>query len=190
MPDPTVSERRHRALHKLLSLFPVGSCVDLGTGHGSFARQAAKLGWAVTAVDARTERFPTDSRITWIHADVRAFGLTGYDVILCLGLFYHLALEDQLDLLKRASGRPLIIDTHVDHGVHKHGLSEVVTVQGYSGRLYKEPNRVTSSWGNTESFWPTLQSFHEMLAQCGFGTVLTLEPWIVGDRTFFLALPD
>lgn len=189
MVDEAVSRRRHEAFEKLLRLFTPGACVDLGTGHGSFARQAASLGWDVTAIDARTERFPVDGRVKWVQADVREVDLTVYDLVLCLGLFYHLTLDDQLDLLRRTSGRPLILDTHLDHGVHTHPLSEPVNIGGFEGRYYLEPGRLTSSWGNPESFWPTLSSFHHMLGENGF-TVLTLEPWIMSDRTFFLALPD
>jgi len=189
MTDEELSRRRHEAFRVLLGLFQAGRCVDLGAGHGSFAREAASLGWEVAAVDARTERFPADERVTWIQADVRTVDLMPYDLVLCLGLFYHLTLEDQLHLLHRAAGRPMILDTHLDHGSHTHPLSDVITFGEYQGRTYREPGHLTSSWGNAESFWPTLASFHKMLGESGF-TVLTLEPWIMSDRTFFLALPN
>lgn len=188
MEGDALSRRRHAAFRVLLGLFPPGTCVDLGTGHGAFAREAASLGWDVTAVDARIERFPEDKRVTWLQSDVRNVELRHFDLIMCLGLFYHLTLEDQLGLLRRASGRPLILDTHLDHGTHTHALSQLVTLGDFEGRLYREPGRLTSSWGNSESFWPTLASFHKMLSENGF-TVLTLEPWLMSDRTFFLALP-
>lgn len=176
---------------RLLSLFEPGKMVDLGTGHGGFAMEAADLGWDVTAVDARTERWPNDDRITWVQSDVRDHNLAPYDLVACLGVFYHLTLDDQLDLLARASGRPMIIDTHLDHGEHEHDLSEPVEVaDGYLGRRYSEPGQLTSAWRNRESFWPTLGSFHRMLRDRGFYPVLTVEPWVSPDRTFFLALPD
>ena len=90
----------------LLSLFEPGKVVDLGAGHGGFSIHAADLGWEVTAVDARTERWKKDERITWVQQDVREHDLSGYDLICCLGLFYHLTVEDQLDFLRRAAGRP------------------------------------------------------------------------------------
>lgn len=188
MTDQDMSRRRHEAFGLLLGLFPPGRCVDLGTGHGSFARQAASLGWSVTGVDARTQRFPEDERVTWLQADIREMDLEEYDVVLCLGLFYHLTIDDQLDLLRRASGRPLIIDTHLDHGSHAHPLSEPVTIGGFKGRMYHEPGHLTSSWGNQESFWPDLPSFHCMLEENDY-RALTFEPWLFSDRTFFLALP-
>jgi hypothetical protein len=171
-----------------LGLFPPGTCIDLGAGHGTFAIEAANLGWSVTAVDARTQRFPEEEQVTWLQADIREVDLQKYDVILCLGLFYHLTIDDQLDLLRRASGHPLIIDTHLDHGSHTHPLSEPVNIKGFKGRMYREAGHITSSWGNPESFWPDLDSFHRMLDQSEY-RALTFEPWLFSDRTFFLALP-
>lgn len=186
-----ISRARRRAFSRLVRLLPPGHLVDLGAGHGHFSLLAADLGWRVTAVDARTERFPDDPRVTWVQRDVRDVDLAAYDLILCLGLFYHLALDDQLDLLARAAGRVLILDTHLDHGTHEHELSERREPRsGYVGRFYSEPHALTSAVGNRRSFWPTLETFHRMLAAAGFGTVLTLEPWIMPDRTFFVALPD
>jgi hypothetical protein len=167
--------------------------VDLATGHGKFARVAAESGWRVTAVDARTERWPEErpANTEWVQADIRDVDLEPFDLVLCLGLFYHLTLDDQLDLLDRVRV-PIIIDTHIDHGVTKHEdkLSERVELGGYRGRLYQEPGRLTSSWGNDQSFWPDLESFHRMLAQAGFPLVLTKEPWLWPDRTMFVALPE
>jgi SAM-dependent methyltransferase len=186
-----VDQRRLNTLRSLLGALQPGRAVDLGTGHGRFAMLAADLGYRVTAVDARRERWPEDERIEWVQADVREVDLAPFDLILCLGLFYHLQLDDQLRLLTGASGRPLVIDTHLDHGEHEHPLTATVqTVDGYVGRFYREPGKLTSSWGNRMSFWPTLQTFHRMLSEHGFTTVLTLEPWIAGDRTIFACLPD
>ena len=63
--DP-VGARRIALFTDLLGRFPAGRLVDLGTGHGIFARVAADLGWDVTGVDARDERFPADPRISWL----------------------------------------------------------------------------------------------------------------------------
>lgn len=171
-------------------MVPTGSLVDLGTGHGQFAIAAADLGWKVTGVDARSARWPDDDRIRWVREDVREHDLTRYDVVGCLGLFYHLTLDDQLRFLARANRKPMIIDTHVANDKIERRLSERVTSEhGYVGRLYSESRKATASWGNSESFWPTLGSFYRMLTDSGFSTILTAAPWVIGDRTFFLALP-
>jgi hypothetical protein len=185
---PTLN-RRFQLFDRILSLFPVGRLVDLGAGHGKFSSRAAAMGWTVTAVDARPDRFPEDPKVTWVTEDVRTVDLSGYDVIACLGLFYHLTPEDQLNLLERCSGTPLILDTHVDNGKSTHKLSARETVGSYTGSWYREAGQLTSSWGNRRSFWPTPESLQRMLAETGYPVVLAAEPWVVPDRTFFLALP-
>jgi len=190
--DPGISERRFEAFDAALGLFTTGRVVDLGAGHGLLSMRAADAGWQVTAVDARSVRFPTDERVTWVHEDMRSHDLSGYDLILCLGLFYHLTLADQLDLLTRAAGTPILIDTHVDVGIDypDDRLAGNVEQDGYRGRLYGEHlESPLASWVNEASFWPDLDSFYRMLADHGYPVTLALEPWYQPDRTFFLALP-
>jgi 2-polyprenyl-3-methyl-5-hydroxy-6-metoxy-1,4-benzoquinol methylase len=184
-----VSARRFEIFDRMLGLFPAGSVVDLGAGHGKFALWAASRGWSATAVDARSARFSEDSTVTWVEQDVRQHDLAGYDLVLCLGLFYHLDLPDQLDLLARCKGKPIVIDTHVANGRSTHQVSEEETVGRYVGRWYREPGLVTSSWENPRSFWPTPESFYRMLQASGYSITLAAEPWYLPDRTFFLALP-
>ena len=183
-------ERRTEIYQRMLEQFLPGRLADLGAGHGTFSILAADKGWQVTAIDARTERFPDDDRITWVHSDVREADLSGFDLIVCLGLFYHLTLSDQLDLLKRCSGTPLLIDTHLAVGVSTHALSKEVESDGYTGRLYDEVlSSPLASWVNEKSFWPNRDGFQRMLDDAGYGIVLTVEPWYLPDRTFFLCLP-
>jgi hypothetical protein len=176
----------------MLGMFPAGQLIDLGAGHGKFAQVAADTGWKVTALDARGDRYPDDPRITWLIGDVREVELHGFDVIGCLGIFYHLSIDDQLDLLKRCSGIPILLDTHVANGrPTPHRLSAPVRVKGYVGRLYKEPDQAsvsTAAWGNDASFWPQPRSLYRMLEEHGYN-VLTATPWYLPSRTFFLCLP-
>jgi hypothetical protein len=186
---------RNKWFQQMLGMFPPGRAIDLGSGHGTFARDAADRGWTVTALDARGDRFPTDEpRVDWQVGDVRTADLSGYDLVICLGLFYHLTLDDQLDLLTRAKGRPIILDTHVANdrkGGNVFRLSEPVTLRGYTGRHYLEPDQSThshASWGNELSFWPRTRDLYKMLADNGYD-VLTATPWYEPSRTFFLCLP-
>lgn len=192
MATKKVNETRYRIFDTMLGWFPPGRLVDLGAGHGLYSIRAADAGWKVTAVDARTVRFPDDPRITWLHEDVRNISLKGYDLIVNLGLFYHLTLDDQLFLLDRAAGTPMILDTHVATKDPKGwDLSEPVQQQGYSGRLYSEANkqhRATASWGNLDSFWPTPAALRQMLQERGWD-VYTLTPYYIPTRTFFLCQP-
>jgi SAM-dependent methyltransferase len=173
-----VDVTRREILRGLLSRFRPGRLIDLACGTGMFAVLAADLGWQVTAADARARPW-ADTRITWLEQDVRDVDMSGFDLILCLGIFYHLELPDQLALLKKAAPVPVIIDTHV--GTPDAGEG------GFAGRYYPEPPGILSSFGNGRSFWPTLESLRAMLAGAGYGLEV-IEPWYHGeDRTFFVA---
>lgn len=184
--------------HMLRSL-PTGSLVDLGSGHGVFARLAADEGWQVTALDARGDRYPIDDRIDWQIGDVRDFDAPPYDAVLCLGLFYHLTLDDQLQLLETCRGRPIILDTHVANSApvpmirRLTKMRKVTAANGltFFGKLYTEPDQATNSpasWGNDHSFWPHPRALYRMLEIHGYD-VLTATPWYLPSRTFFLCLP-
>ena len=131
----------------ILAILPRGRMLDLGTGHGKFAVLAHRLGWHVTAVDARTQRMPDHEGIEWVQADIRGYPVDGYDCINLLSLFYHLEIDDQIDLLRRCSGTPTILDTHVSINPNREE-------RGYRGERFDEGDttRAQSSWGNPASF--------------------------------------
>lgn len=156
--------------------------VDLGAGHGKFARVAAEDGWTVLAVDARTERMIDVPGVTWVERDVRDFAIPEADCLALLGLLYHLTLEDQMEVLARCVGVPTIIDTHVALEVSHHEGE-------YGGYLFWEDlEQPTAAVGNTHSFWPTISSLVAMMHDVGFGNVLVREPWYEENRTFLLCL--
>lgn len=165
--------------------------MDLGAGHGKFSIAAQELGWDVTAVDARTVRMPMTEGIEWLESDVRDFDPSGYGCICVLGLFYHLAVEDQLALLRKCAGTLTIVDTHVAGGVE-------VKLDGYEGVYFDEvpggtPEernaKPTASWGNETSFWPTQESFIRMARDCGFSQVSAVLPPHAKNRTFYVLYP-
>ena len=132
---------------------------------------------------------PMTEGIRWVQEDARTVDVSGYDCIAVLGLFYHLGLVDQRELLRRCAGTPMILDTH-------HALRSTVVVDGVEGRMFREPGTTqeelaqvtTASWGNPESFWPTQAELLRMLDEAGYRTVLALQPPILPDRTFYLCL--
>lgn len=174
---------RREILREILAGFDPGTCADLGCGTGLFAVAAASMGWTVQACDARQRDWPEYPGVTFTRQDVRDVTLDGLDLILCLGLFYHLDLDGQLDLLAKCAGTPLILDTHVS-------TIGGVTECGYEGHWYQEPPGLLSSFGNPRSFWPAVPSLEAMLKANGYATVKAYEPWYHGeDRTFFTCLP-
>ena len=185
-------EGREAILRDLLAIFAPGRLIDLACGNGMYSIAAHDMGWDVTAVDARTVRMPMTPGITWIQQDVRETDVTGYDVILLMGLLYHMELADQLDLLRRCSGSVTILDTH-------HSTAPTHEEGGYLGHTFRElpadhPTSLEESpraaWGNETSFWATQPDLVRMLYECGFGTVLALVPPTLPNRTFYLCLPE
>lgn len=113
-----------------------------------------------------------------------------FDLVLCLGILYHLGGEDVLRLAKAVadcSTRAAFFRTAV-------GLSDRASVNGYRGFEYPEPPTGWSSMGNKTSFWPTKPSLLNMLLDVGFTTVMEIKaPPVLGidaapDGTFLLAL--
>ena len=181
---------------QILDRYKAGRLLDLGAGHGMFARLAADRGWDVTAVDARPDRFQADDRVNWVVQDIRETQLKGFDVVCCLGLWYHLTLADQIALASRADGIPLIVDTHTAlrrrkaHGPHRKALSPVRSSGDYRGRYYSEKglqHRFTASYGNESSFWPTEESLETLLLRSGYDFVEAFSPRVSVDRRFYLA---
>ena len=184
-------EGREAILRELLALFPPGRLVDLACGNGMYSIAAKDLGWDVTAVDARTVRMPMTPGISWIQQDIRETDVSGYDVVLLMGLLYHMELADQLDLLRRCSHTVTILDTH-------HSTAPTHEEEGYAGHTFREipddnPTSLEDSpraaWGNATSFWATQPDLVRMLYDSGFGTVLSLVPPTLPNRTFYLCLP-
>lgn len=179
---------------RMLALFQPGHVIDLGAGHGVFAIRAADAGWRVTALDARGDRYPKDlgPRIEWRVGDVRDVDLSGYDLIGCLGLFYHLTVDDQLDLLRRSMGIPIVLDTHVANDrPSPFTLSAEVELGGYRGRLFTEADQArhsTASFGNDRSFWAQPEELYRMLDEHGYD-LLEAKPWYLPTRTFWACLP-
>jgi hypothetical protein len=184
-------EGREAILRQLLAFFPRGRLIDLACGNGMYSIAAHEMGWDVTAVDARTVRMPMTPGIAWVQQDVRETDVSGFDVVLVLGLLYHMELADQLDLLRRCSHAITILDTH-------HSTAPTHEEGGYAGHTFREipedhPTSLEDSpraaWGNTTSFWATQPDLVRMLHDCGFATVLALVPPTLPNRTFYLCLP-
>jgi SAM-dependent methyltransferase len=195
------SLQRPAMFRSILSSQKPGRMLDLGAGHGRFAQLAQDMGWDVTAVDARGERFPRTQGIEWIVSDVRTFefGPGDYDCVSVLGLFYHLDLADQLELLRKCSGTFTLLETHV-------AVEAETTEGGYEGKIYVEaPPTVTdeqlrsapqSAWGNRQAFWPTEDGLLKMIRDSGFSFVAPVRPFYYADRgrymsnrTFYLCYP-
>lgn len=179
----SIGSNRKQLFRECLAQFRPGRMIDLGAGAGIFSRIATAAGWDVLAIDARRDRWDTRSHVAFRQQDVREVSLAGFDLAACLGLFYHLTVEDQLRLLGQCAtaGVPMILDTHFARRVS-------VTRGGYRGCEYAEGRRVTSSWGNRTSFWPMRGELQRMASDCGLSCRMIGRPYLV-DRAFFVLEP-
>jgi SAM-dependent methyltransferase len=157
--------------------------VDLGCGHCLFLQAARDLGYDATGIDARIDRVPPDLRAFVHQAKVQDADLDRYDLILCLGLLYHLELEDQIRLVERFHGQPAIVDTH--YGTKT--AVKTIGTKAYAGSIYHEGNQLTSSCGNRESFWPCEEDLVAILGTNHF--VLKWLPEHAPGRSFYVLIP-
>jgi tetratricopeptide (TPR) repeat protein len=174
--------------------------VDLGAGHCLFAKFARDQGHDVTAVDARTERKPSDEElgsIKFVQSDVREFDISGFDFVVLLGLLYHLDVHDQLAILKKCArlGVPTMLETqvHFDTLVPEAQTGDwarkIVDREGYEGVVFSEGDNPMASVGNSESFWPTEPSLLRMFEDAGFRKVSIVDPIFLskyGARRYYL----
>lgn len=203
LPDPDPSIHKGNIFRALVGLMKPGRLLDLGAGKGNFSLSAAQLGWQVTAVDARTVRWPDEAEadpetadlirtIRWVQSDVREFpiGAGEYDLICILGLLHHLEVADQVALLKRCTGTPTLLDTRI-------AKANVDQVDGYEGMFIREHGDTReerdavpqASWGNALSFQHTEESLLKLVMDCGFVKMMQMRPPHRPDYTFYLLLP-
>jgi SAM-dependent methyltransferase len=188
--------------------------LDLGCEEGHFAVEFARHGADVVAVDVREEhlrraRFLAEAigveRFETVRADVRELDpavLGEFDLVLCLGLHYHLDTPDLFELFERLEAltrRALILygnfsladrEAREHRGRRYHGAAVFehaeTTTEGERRQLG------LASPDNPRSFWLTKASLINLLADVGFSTVCEQlfprgEAWHA-DRVTLLAL--
>lgn len=166
--------------------------LDLGSLEGLYAIELARHGARVVAVDAREAniekmRFAGEAlgldNFEVVADDVRNLSAEKYghfDVVLCLGLLYHLDAPDVFHFTARIAEvcRLAVFDTHVS-------LADE-TSHPYEGEQYwgsnflehaeheTEEQRKAKLWasvGNPTSLWLTKPSLNNLLARVGFTSV-------------------
>lgn len=170
-----------------------GTLIDLGAGHCAFSRMAHAMGWKVTALDVRSERVPElPPEINFIHSDLNSqlWDPADYDLILCLGVYYHLDQQMQHGLLWRCAGKPMIIDTHFANppgAPTRYGRALGLTHErnGEMGADYREAAHqddntrksanLRASYDNPTSWWQTKESLLKTIHEHGWPHVWTLD---------------
>ncbi|HEX6504788.1 MAG TPA: class I SAM-dependent methyltransferase [Terriglobales bacterium] len=188
--------------------------LDLACLEGGFSFELAMQGADTLGLEGRLENVDKCeavknqiglSNCQFLQGDVRKLSQRAYgvfDVVLCLGILYHLTAEDAVRLLHQiyeVCGRVAIIDTHVGLFGEEH---VDVGGQAYFGRSYREfpsgtpsddkVKALRSSLDNETSFWMTEESLTRCLQQIGFTSVMKVLlppiPLNVGDRVTFVAI--
>jgi SAM-dependent methyltransferase len=159
--------------------------LDLGAGDGWFSIELARRGAGeVVTVEGRAENLAQaeasrDARgldqVRLIHGDVRDLSPADqgeFDVVLCLGLLYHLDVPAVFELARKVAAMCrgyALIETQI-------GLRarERVEFEGreYHGAWYPEDvAQPGASLDNPRSFWLTRASLLNLLADVGFTSV-------------------
>ncbi|PZR66959.1 MAG: SAM-dependent methyltransferase [Solirubrobacterales bacterium] len=171
--------------------------LDLGCFEGQFAIELALQGAEIVGIEGRElniakARFTAEAygleRLTLIREDVRALQreqLGGFDVVLCLGLLYHLDFPEVLRFLERLSevcDGFAVFDTHV---CLRRGRTVRDGQRVYRGQTYLEHSprasaskKQRSTWAsldNPNAFWFTRASLINALADVGFTSVYECE---------------
>lgn len=164
------------------------SVLDLGCFEGQmaieFARQDAKR---VVGIDCREQNVAKANFVKEaldlknfevFVDDVRNLSADKYgtfDVVLCLGLLYHLPPADTIKFTKQLfeiASYLAVIDTHIsirdEHQINQNGKT-------YHGLLYDEnDNSTQSAKGSEPTFWPTKTSLFRLIRDAGFKTLYTI----------------
>jgi len=188
--------------------------LDLACLEGGYSIEFARRGSRVCAIEGRTAniekaRFAALTlsldQIDFFEDDVRNLSVSKYgtfDVVLCLGILYHLDVPDLFHFVERLFSvcNPfLVMDTHISL---KPETSFSFGNQRYWGKKVVEhppgsspeevKNRVWSSLDNPESVYLTRSSLLRLLSATGFSSVyechIPEEPAKPEDRITLLAI--
>jgi 2-polyprenyl-3-methyl-5-hydroxy-6-metoxy-1,4-benzoquinol methylase len=202
-----VSDTTNQPLSKLRVL-------DLACLEGLYGIEFARHGSEVIGIEGREAnvvkaQFAKDvlelNNLTFVQDDVRNLSVSKYghfDVVLCLGILYHLDVPDVFHFVESMSEvcrGVAVIDTHV--GI-KSNRTHVYEQQEYHGRVFNEHipgdteeeklKRLWSSLDNENSFWFTRPSLFNLLAYAGFTSAYTCQnPAVPGqwlDRDTIVAI--
>jgi SAM-dependent methyltransferase len=155
--------------------------LDLGCHEGGFSIELARQGSDVVGIEAREAHFAKAcyakdvlglSNVEFVRDDVRRVSVDQYgrfDVVLCLGILYHLPAPDVVPFLEQVAGlcaRMAFVETQVSLTGREEIKSGDRSVRGhFAGENPRDPG---AALDDTRSFWLTLPSLLNVLADNGF----------------------
>ena len=172
--------------------------LDLASLEGHYSFEFASKGARVIGIEGRQSNIEKalalskklNLSVQFVKDDVRNLSPEKhgvFDVVLCLGILYHLDASDIEPFLARlyqVCREFVVIDTHI-------ALKPVKKFGEYSGYYFKEYQHALSpeeeeksSWssiGNIQSFWLTKPSLVNALADAGFSSIMEVHFPAVND---------
>lgn len=187
--------------------------LDLGCLEGMYAIELARQGAETVAIEGRERnlakaRFVKEAlglgNLTLRLEDVRELSRERhgeFDVTLCLGLLYHLDAPDVFPFVERLAEVTrgfAVVDTYVSTAAverHERGgrvyWGRRIREHGESDSAETRRGRLWNSLDNARSLWLTRESLLNLLADCGFTSVLEChvprDPSQPADRVTLLA---
>ncbi|MBM2817250.1 MAG: hypothetical protein HW421_4012 [Ignavibacteria bacterium] len=180
--------------------------LDLALLEGLYGIECALQGAEVIGIDIRQENLDKTRlvidylNLTNIHLfkdDVRNISVEKYgqfDVVLCLGIFYHLDKNDLFDFIRRIyemTTNLALIDTHISY---KHKLLFTKDNINYYGSVYREHRDDSSNSDKTKEVWKSIDNVYsamltrssliKMLNAVGFTSVSEVYVPIEEDKPF------
>lgn len=188
--------------------------LDLGCLEGLYGIELARQGAEVVAIEGRQAniekaRFAQEvlglDNLTLLQEDVRNLSLGkhgSFDVVLCLGVLYHLNVPDVFHFVEKLSGvcrRLAILDTHVaihgDQSCPYQGQEYrgwYCTEHAADSTAEQKLQNLWASLDNEKSFWLTRSSLYNLLSLSGFTSVSTCQnpavPCQMADRDTLIAV--
>ncbi|MGE3410527.1 MAG: class I SAM-dependent methyltransferase [Pirellulales bacterium] len=188
--------------------------LDLGCLEGLYSTAFASQGASVVAIEGRQSNLAKAQfakamlglkHLTLLHEDVRCLNPDRhgfFDVVLCLGLLYHLDAPDVFCFLQQISEvcqHFAVFDTHI---CQEASANREFAGRTFWGSVYNEhapdasmAQKLAAPWAsldNTASFWLTRQSLIDALDLAGFSSVfechLPFEPNKPADRLTLVAM--
>jgi SAM-dependent methyltransferase len=196
-PSPTGDEVKLRRVVQIVSDLLGGELagarvLDLACLEGMYALELARRGARVTGIEGREqnlEKARFAARALGLDVDLRLGDVRSlsrrehgeFDVVLCLGILYHLDSPDVFELVERIGGvcrRALVVDTAVARGA-----DETLVRDGYAYRAERlaEHDPASTADERRQALWSSLDnpsavaftrpSLETLLARTGFTSV-------------------
>jgi hypothetical protein len=197
LPEPDGAMHKVSSFRTLLAPFRAGRLLDINSEKRNFPITSAHLGWQVTALNTRTPVDDSDDdppevgalleSISWQNADVPTYPIDrdAFDMIVIHDLNHRHTLDEQLALVRRCAGTPLLVDARIASG-------QVVDTGRYQGKPVPDAAGTSpdaqADLASTP-FMHTEDSLVRMLRDCGFPLVMISRPPHRRDMAFYLALP-